>query len=145
MLEINFFNPVVDNWNEEAYQRELLERENCDYCLYVITPKMTGVYAIAEVVDDSNKHPDKTIFAYLGCDPSPDEDEWELFSDSQMKSLRNVARMVEANGGVTFTTLQDVAAYLNSTVVKEKYYGMATNRNGSESRSDSIANKGKPQ
>ena len=26
---------------------------------------MTGVYSVAEVIDDSNKRPEKTIFCYL--------------------------------------------------------------------------------
>ena len=48
-LKIDYFNPVVDDWTEECYKEELRQREICDYCLYVITPKMTGVYSIAEV------------------------------------------------------------------------------------------------
>ena len=70
MLEIDYFNPVVDDWTEECYQEELRQREICDYCLYVITPRMTGVYSIAEVVDDSNKRPEKTIFCLLEYDLS---------------------------------------------------------------------------
>jgi hypothetical protein len=64
-LTIDYYNPVVPDWTEECYQRELREREECDYCLYVITPKMTGAYSIAEVIDDSNKRPEKTVFAFL--------------------------------------------------------------------------------
>ena len=46
-LKIDFFNPVIDDWNEEAQINEIRERQNADYCLYVITPLMTGVYSIA--------------------------------------------------------------------------------------------------
>ena len=49
MLKIDYFNPVVDDWNEEAYKNELRERKICDLCLYTITPEMAGVYSIAEV------------------------------------------------------------------------------------------------
>lgn len=42
---------------------------------------MEGVYSIAEVVDDSNKRPEKTIFAYLLKDESKE------FSKYQIKSL----------------------------------------------------------
>lgn len=106
-LKISYFNPVVDDWNEEAYQRELQEREICDFCLYTITPKMTGVYSIAEVIDDSNKRPEKTIFCLLIRDES------DLFDDGQRKSLIKVGEMVECNGGKFFTNLSDVADYLN--------------------------------
>ena len=80
MLKIDYFNPVVDDWNEEAYQRELFERNNCDFVLYVITPKMMGVYPIAEAVDDSNKRPEKTIYCVLR------KDDGKMFNDKQMLS-----------------------------------------------------------
>ena len=84
MLNIAYFNPVVDDWNEECYQRELKEREVCDYCLYVITPLMSGTYSIAEVVDDSNKRPDKTIFCVLRKDISKDYDD-TIITNTSMK------------------------------------------------------------
>lgn len=116
LLKIDYFNPVVDDWNEEAYQEELRQRETCDYCLYVITPRMTGVYSIAEVVDDSNKRPEKTIFCLLTVDFKQytyDNDDLIFHSNSQLKSLDRVGLMVEKNGGKYFTSLEDVAYYLN--------------------------------
>lgn len=103
---LDHFNPVVDNWNEKAQKNELRERNNCDFCLYTITPKMTGVYAIAEVVDDSNKRPDKTIFIILRNDGKT------KFNDEQWKSLSAVADMVERNGGKVFTALWAAASYM---------------------------------
>lgn len=64
MLKIKYFNPVVPNWTEECMKREREERVKDDFCLYVITPSMQGVYSIAEVIDDSNKRPKKTIFCF---------------------------------------------------------------------------------
>lgn len=101
-LGIEYFNPVVPNWNSEAQQRELEERENCDYCLYVITPAMTGVYSIAEVVDDSNKRPEKTIFMFL------DQDLNTNFTGHQTKSLNQVGKMIESNGGAFILSLEDL-------------------------------------
>ena len=92
MLECDYFNPVVEDWTPECMEEELRQREACDVCLYVITPKMTGVYSIAEVVDDSNKRPEKTVFAWLSVDGL-------AFSAGQMKSLDSVGAMVERNGG----------------------------------------------
>ena len=108
MLEIDYFNPVVDDWTEECYQEELRQREECDYCLYVITPRMTGVYSIAEVVDDSNKRPEKTILCIL------EEDDIYNFNKSQLTSLDRVGFMVERNRGRYFKSLEKVAEYLNS-------------------------------
>ena len=36
-------------WNEEAQKNEIFEREHDDYVLYTITPRMEGVYSIADV------------------------------------------------------------------------------------------------
>jgi len=109
-LEVDYFNPVVPDWTEEAYQQELAERETCDKCLYVITPKMTGVYSIAEVVDDSNKRPEKTVFCFIGFDQGL------AFDKGQAKSLDKVGVMVESNGGKYLKTLDQVANYLNSSI-----------------------------
>ena len=124
MLEIDYFNPVVDDWTEECYQEELRQREICDYCLYVITPRMTGVYSIAEVVDDSNKRPEKTIFCILNYDLSDYKMKLvdgkkvrkyvKLFDEGQLKSLDKVGVMVEKNGGKYFRSLSEVAEFLNN-------------------------------
>lgn len=108
-LEIQYFNPVVEDWTPACMAEEMRQREICDFCLYVITPRMMGVYSIAEVVDDSNKHPEKTVFVILRSDSGvPD------FSDGQWKSLNAVAKMVERNGGVVFTDLESAALWLNN-------------------------------
>lgn len=107
LLTIAFFNPVVADWNDEAAAREVAARENSDYVLYVITPKMTGVYSIAEAVEDSNKRPDKTLFVYL------EEDEGATFDKHQLKSLAATAKLILKNGGVVATSLEEVAAFLN--------------------------------
>ena len=114
ILEIDYFNPVVDDWTEECYQEELRQREICDYCLYVITPRMRGVYSIAEVVDDSNKRPEKTIFCIVTADFS-DTGDIIMFDEQQLKSLDKVGVMVQNNGGKYFRTLREVAKFLNNT------------------------------
>ena len=107
MLRISYFNPVVKVWDDEAKKNELKERENCDYCLYVITPYMKGVYSIAEVIDDSNKRPEKTIFCFI------EEENGKKFRDKEKNSLKEVGKMVKRNGGKYFTSLEDIAEYVN--------------------------------
>jgi hypothetical protein len=106
-LEINYFNPVVENWTPECQEEEIKQRNCCDFVLYCITPKMIGFYSIAEVVDDSNKRPNKTLYVQLNSDGN------SLFSFSQIKSLDAVKKMISSNGALCFETLEDVAKFLN--------------------------------
>jgi hypothetical protein len=108
-LEIGYFNPVVKNWTSECQAEEIKQRESCDFVLYVITNRMTGVYSVAEAVDDSNKRPEKTIFAVI-----KEENAEPLFTPHQQKSLDQVGKMIESNGGKRFHSLQEIANYLNS-------------------------------
>lgn len=113
-LKIEYFNPVVDDWTEEAYREELRQRDICDFCLYTITPEMTGVYSIAESVDDSNKRPKKTLFCVLNSYGN------KTFSVGQQKSIDKVGEMIEKNGGKQFSSLNEVAIYLNFSQLKHK-------------------------
>ena len=107
MLTSDYFNPVVDNWTEACMDQEIWEREHCDVVLYTITPKMTGVYSIAEVVDDSNKRPGKTVLILLQKDID------KVFDKGQWRSLKAVAQMVERNGGAIFYSLKEAALAIN--------------------------------
>lgn len=107
-LDIDYFDPVVKDWDEIAYQRELYERENCDYCLYVFTPQMEGYYAIAEVTDDSFKRPDRTIYCYLT------EHNGLKFSDKQLAMLKKLGRIIEENGATWVHSLDSLIKLLNS-------------------------------
>lgn len=110
MLNCDYFNPVVEDWTPECQEEEQRQRKTCDIVLYTITPKMIGVYSIAEVIDDSNKQPDKTVLCILK------EDGEDKFTESQLKSLNEVSKMVTCNGGISFTDLNDVAKYINLTL-----------------------------
>jgi len=105
-LKIDYFNPVVSDWNKEAQLNEIREKNKSDFLLFVITPLMTGCYAIAEVVDASNKKPKKTILCVL------DEDgiKW---TKSQRDSLSAVEDLIQSNGAYVFNTLEDTTSFLN--------------------------------
>lgn len=111
---IGYFNPVVDDWTEEAQKREIEERENCDFCLYTITPEMKGVYSIAEIIDDSNKRPDKAILILLKKFGG------QKFDESMWKSLMAVNTMVLNNGGFTFFDIESAAEFINTQIELRK-------------------------
>ena len=108
LLTIDYFDPVVSDWNAEAQEREIYERATCDWILYTITPKMVGVYSIAEVVDDSNKRPERTIFCLLR------DDDGVSFDEAQWKSLQAVKRMVLSNTAIVTEHLAHVARFVNT-------------------------------
>jgi hypothetical protein len=107
-IKMDYYNPVVPEWTEEAYQRELVERTVCDVCLYVLTPKIAGYYSIAEVADDSNKRPHKTVFCILL------EDDGLQFDAHQYRSLQKVGKIVTENGGYFCEGMEALVQHLRS-------------------------------
>lgn len=112
LLKIDYFNPVVSNWTPECQDEELRQRENCDFVLYTLT-RVYSTYSIAEVVDDSNKRPDKTIVCIMN-ERLPNG-EWTM-SNQDLKHLDAVGRLVERNGGKYFKSLEEVSNYLNKNI-----------------------------
>lgn len=102
--KVEFFNPVVPDWTPKCQAREDKAREESRYVLFVITSQITGVFSIAEAVDCSNKRPESTLFVYL-----PDG-----FDKVQIKSLETTARMISRNGAKVFSSLEELAVFLNS-------------------------------
>lgn len=107
MLKCDYYNPIVKNWQESDRLREVKEREESDYVLYVITSGIKGVYSIAEVVDDSNKRPEKTIFCVIN------NGDW---SKEMLHSLEAVKNLVKSNNVEVFDNLKDIADFLNSKI-----------------------------
>lgn len=115
LTKVDYFNPAVDDWTPACQEIEIHERNTCDFVLYVISPEMEGVYSIAEVVDDSNKRPKKTVFCVI---PKSKNKE---FSKAQLKSLKAVSDMVSKNKGKVCLNLKEVATYLNNQSLVESY------------------------
>lgn len=117
-LELPYFDPVVEDWNEEAQKNEERHKDAADFHLYTITKEMTGVYSIAEAIDSAWRSslaksykfkyngPRHTILCVI-----PDG-----FSESQLKSLRAVGKIIEGRGEKYFESLEDVTNYLNEFV-----------------------------
>lgn len=106
MLKCKYYNPIVKNWNENNRLREVKERETSDYVLYVITNRIKGVYSIAEVVDDSNKRPEKTLFCVL----------YDGVERKMAHSLKAVENLLIENGVKIFHSLEEIAEFLNNEV-----------------------------
>ncbi len=109
LLSIDYFNPVCEDWTPAHQQEEINQRNLCDFCLYTITPKMTGVFSIAEAVEDSIKRPQKTIFCILECD------EDRTFTAHQWKSMLSTAAMIEKNGASVCFSLPEIVTIIQTT------------------------------
>lgn len=103
------------NWKEKFKESskgttiELIEtgdRKNCDFILYVVTPKMKNVSAIVNVVNDSNHEKARTVFCTLN------EEDGEEFTSHQDKSLVATGKMVQLNGGNWFTSIKETVEFI---------------------------------
>lgn len=104
----DYFNPVVKDWTPACQEEERRQKEKeCDCELYVITPKIKGVFSIAEVVDASNKRPDETLFCFIDT-----EDDFS-FDEGDIRSLNAVKDLVKSNGAHVFNSLEDVIEFIN--------------------------------
>lgn len=108
-LKVSYYNPVVPDWTPECQAEETEQKEVSAYCLYVITPRKIGDFAIAEAVDDSNKKPKRTLFCILY-----EPDEPERFSKAQIRSLEAVTKLIKNNGAIVLDSLVDIATFLNT-------------------------------
>lgn len=117
LLKCDYYNPIVKNWSETDRLREVYERETSDFVLYGITNGIKGVYSIAELVDDANKRPEKTIFVNL-------YKAWSRSSESKQMahSLKAVENLVKEHGVKVFSgenALQDAADFLNRKISEQ--------------------------
>ncbi len=104
---VDAFNPVVDDWNEAAQANEDRHKINDDFCLYVLTPEMAGLYSIFEVADDSNKRPDRTVCCFLKAHGGRE------FDAGTWRGIEKMKRDLVRNGAVVCEDLEGVAAFLN--------------------------------
>ena len=108
-LSIDYYNPVKDEWSEEAFQEEIQAKLDCNYFLYCLTPRYTGYFSFAEVINESFHYSNQTIFCFLN------EDGDHKFSKEETESLKELGSRVVENGGLWLENLEEVATFLNST------------------------------
>ena len=89
-LKVNYFNPMVKDWNEACQIEEYKQKDNCNIHLYIITSDMTGVFSIAEIIDSVHTKDKTTILQVIPYN----------FTYSQLKSLKAVIKLVKLRGGI---------------------------------------------
>lgn len=90
---ISYFNPQIKNrqWNQEDRQNEENEKLSSNIHLYVITPQMTGLYSIAELVQSSNIENINTVVVFLKKIGN------KQFNDNVFNSLKNIKDLIKEN------------------------------------------------
>jgi len=108
VLDVEYFNPVVEDWTPECQQIEEYEKANvCNIHLYVITNRMKGVFSIAEAIESAMTRDKQTILHIVP----------EGFSSAQLSSLQAVANMVRKHGGISYLSedLHRTARVINNS------------------------------
>ena len=62
---MQYFNPIVEDYDEKAKEREDKEKEKCDVLLFVITNDIAGVYSIAEATEYAVRRGHRVVFCNL--------------------------------------------------------------------------------
>lgn len=88
--EIELFNPIIDDWNEEARKKENDTKENAKLNLFVITPNQKGMFSFAEMIECA--HSGKVFFALV--------DTYNQFDKRSMSSYNSIGELVEKHKGI---------------------------------------------
>lgn len=115
MLEeegITYFNPVVEDWNEEARKRENYMKGTASIDFFCLTPKMKGVFSIAEMVDCSWMRPGHVAFMIK------EKDGWEEWTEKQRHSLDAVSDLLISRGAYHVVSYRDLVLLLKGGRLK---------------------------
>ena len=110
---VSAFNPVVEDWNEQAQAEEDYHKENDDFTLYVLTPEMTGVYSVFELAMDSCKRPGRVVACIL------EERDGKTFEGQVAKNMKKIKKDLVKNGTLVFDNLDQIAMFFNTLQDKQ--------------------------
>lgn len=110
---VTYFNPVVEDWSPDCQARELKMRDECPVVVYVISPLAKGSYSIAELIDDSNKRPDRTLFLFMHADVELNGG-IIMPTMAQQKSNDMITSMAVKNGAKAFISMNALIQHLNN-------------------------------
>lgn len=107
---LEYFDPVVEDWDAAAQKKEEEEKELCDIHLYVITSEMKGVFSIAEAVASANT-PGKFSLMVIMVDG---------MDKSQLHSLLAVKKLMngQKNGAAVDIVWHDKWGLICATTIK---------------------------
>ena len=107
------FNPVVKDWTEEHQCIENEMKEKLPIHVFVFTPQMKGMYAVAEATVSVMDRTKVTIFCVLGSDSSDPQKSW---SEEQCLSWAATQRLWMQKGGRFAWSLVNVACIVEDAI-----------------------------
>lgn len=118
--DVEYFNPVVEDWTEESQIEEERQKwEECDIHLYVLTPDMKGVFSVAEVVESSmtsyingQKQRNHSGLVIL-CVLEESIDTGKKFSKHELASMEALKNLCQKYGAIICDDLESVAETIN--------------------------------
>ncbi len=114
-LHCDYFNPLVENWTEECRLIEEKEKKICDYHLYVINGFMTGVYSIAEIVDDAHTMDKSKLVVVFYYDSFVSKKKRHT-NKKLVHSLMATEKLLNKLGVNVYHQVSDAICYINSKV-----------------------------
>lgn len=105
--DVDVFNPVVADWNDQARINEEYAREHADFVVYGITPEGKGLFSIYEITSDSFLRPKNTILMVLGYYGG------ETFSEEDAYAWEQIVKKIASNGVRIAHSIQELANILN--------------------------------
>ena len=111
---ISYYDPRFRDWEHIELSKERIERKKADILWYVITPSTLGFYPISAAIEDSILHPGKVVFCSLK------EDQGQVFSIVEQKSLDRVGCLMRKRGCRVMTGLSDLDLPLEYVINRAK-------------------------
>jgi len=107
-LTIAFFNPIVENWSDEAKAQEDEIKASADYNLFVFTPLHTGFFSFVEAAISAIKSPSRTILCVLS------EDNGQSFAEDKKHSIDAIVAELRKEGIQVLESLDECRTFLNT-------------------------------
>ena len=110
LLKCNYFNPVVDDWNEEAQVQEDLMRKTASLIAFTITPELEGFYSFVEMTQLALERPSHVVICFL------EKYGDKSFNASQIKSIEAISKLMDGYKVPVLDSLEELAKYINLKV-----------------------------
>lgn len=104
--EIELFNPIVENWTEEARKKEQEVKSTARINLFVITPEQSGAFSFVEALESAMTLPGKTMM--LVCDN-------ETTGAKVSASIDAIGERIKVHGGI-FKRYRGLQSLVNDVI-----------------------------